>query len=139
MNGNKIIEEIQKVLQHTCDVYDEKGNHIRNKCNTWDCEYYDSTNHACCSYSRKEAIAIYDAGYRNCKDKVVLSKEIYEQLIPLGRYKEVKSLYDKKCTELKQVCKEILEKGYEFITNSTDKGAAFACFLGWIEVEFGVK
>lgn len=54
------------------------------------------------------------------KGSVVLSKEIYEQLVPLGRYKEVKSLYDKKCTELKQVRKETAKEFAEKLKESID-------------------
>ena len=52
--------------------------------------------------------------YKIPEGSVVLSKELQEQLVPLGRYKEVKALYDKKCAELKksrkETAKEILQE-----------------------------
>lgn len=76
----KQIEEIQKIMEYCCNVYDDKGRHIRNKCNTFDCEYYCDTNDVCCSFSKKEATALYNAGYRKLpKDSVVVSKEWWDK------------------------------------------------------------
>lgn len=61
MNYKKI-EEIAKILNECCNEYDEQGNHIRNKC--YECEEWSDDNHCCCSYNRKEAEALYNAGYR---------------------------------------------------------------------------
>lgn len=81
MDKQKEIEEIQKVIEYCCNVYDENNRHIRNKCNTYDCEYYDETNGVCCSFGLKEATALYNVGYRKIdKDSVVLSREEYERL-----------------------------------------------------------
>jgi dephospho-CoA kinase len=77
---DKQIEEIQKILECCCNEYDEKGRHIRNKCNSYDCEYYDERNGVCASYSLKEARALYNAGYRKIPEgAVVLTKEEYER------------------------------------------------------------
>ena len=56
------IIEMTKIMNETCNIYDEQGNHIRNKCGECDCWSHD--NHCCCSYNTKEAIALYNAGYR---------------------------------------------------------------------------
>ena len=64
MTDNQQIVEIMKVLNECCGVYDENGRHLRNKCNSVDCEYWSDENHCCCSYGRKEAEALYNAGYR---------------------------------------------------------------------------
>ena len=79
---NKEILEIQKILEYCCNVYDEKGRHVRNKCNCYDCKYYDDTNGVCCSFSEKEAIAIYDAGYRKQlpEKAITLTEQEREQL-----------------------------------------------------------
>lgn len=82
MDKQKQIEEIQKILEYCCNDYDEKGRHIRNKCNSWDCEYYDETNGVCASYSLKEAIELYNAGYRKITENaVVLTEGEYSDLI----------------------------------------------------------
>lgn len=74
-----MIEEIQKILEYCCNEYDEKGRHIRNKCNSLDCEYYDETNGVCCSFGLKEARALYEAGYRKIPENaVVMTREEYE-------------------------------------------------------------
>lgn len=62
MEKQKQIEEMAKILNECCNVYDEQGNHIRNKC--YECECWSDDNHCCCSYNSKEAIALYNAGYR---------------------------------------------------------------------------
>lgn len=59
---NKQIDEMTNIMNQTCNVYDEQGNHIRNKCGECDC--WSDDNHCCCSYNTKEAIALYNAGYR---------------------------------------------------------------------------
>lgn len=56
------IREMARIMNETCNVYDEQGNHIRNKCG--ECEEWSSDNHCCCSYNSKEAEALYNAGYR---------------------------------------------------------------------------
>lgn len=65
MNYKKI-EEIAKILNECCNEYDEQGKHIRNKC--YECEEWSDDNHCCCSYNRKEAEALYNAGYRKQKE-----------------------------------------------------------------------
>ena len=59
---NKQIEEMTKIMNETCNIYDEQGNHVRNKCGECDC--WSDDNHCCCSYNSKEAEALYNAGYR---------------------------------------------------------------------------
>ena len=68
---NKQIEEMAEIMEKCCNVYDEKGNHIRNKCNEFDCEHYCETNNVCCSFGRKQAEALYNAGYRKVDDFVM--------------------------------------------------------------------
>lgn len=63
---NREIEEMARVLNECCNVYDEQGNHIRNKC--YECECWSDDNHCCCSYNSKEAEALYNAGYRKASD-----------------------------------------------------------------------
>ena len=94
MDKQKQIEEIQKLLEYCCNEYDEKGRHIRNKCNSWDCEYYDETNGVCASYGLKEAKALYDASYRKIPENaVVLTREEYNELEDL-RLNHAKDLID---------------------------------------------
>ena len=62
MEEKEQIEEMEKVLNECCNVYDEQGNHIRNKCSECDC--WSDDNHCCCSYNSKEATALYNADYR---------------------------------------------------------------------------
>ena len=77
----KQIEEIAKVLDKCCNFYDKNGVHLGNKCNSRDCEYWCDTNYLCCSYNKKEATALYNAGYRKLpKDSVVISMEEYKKL-----------------------------------------------------------
>ena len=68
MNCEKQIQEIKKILNYTCNEYDENNRQIRNKCNSYDCEYWSEENHCCCSYGQKEAEAIYNAGYRKASE-----------------------------------------------------------------------
>ena len=125
----KQIEEIMRCLNECCNEYDSNGRHIRNLCNSLDCEYWCDTNHCCCSYNKKEAIALYNAGYQNCKDKVVLSKEEYEKLersnyqegIAEGR-KELQDEYNslreryakvvKENTDLDNTCGALLDRNF---------------------------
>ena len=71
----KQIEEMARIMNETCNVYDEQGNHIRNKC--YECEEWSNDNHCCCSYNRKEAESLYSAGYRNASD---VAREIFEEI-----------------------------------------------------------
>lgn len=81
MTDKEQIADIQKIIEYCCNEYDEKGRHVRNLCNPYDCEYYDETNGVCCSFSLKEAIALYKQGYRKISEgSVVLSKEEHKQL-----------------------------------------------------------
>lgn len=75
MSRDKQIEEMVKIMNNTCNVYDEQGNHIRNKC--YECECWSDDNHCCCSYNSKEAEALYNAGYRKA-DEVV--REIADEI-----------------------------------------------------------
>ena len=68
MSGDKQIKEMMQTLNYCCNEYDENGRHIRNKCNSYDCEYWSEDNHCCCSYGRKEAEHLYNAGYRKIYD-----------------------------------------------------------------------
>lgn len=66
---DKQIKEMARIMNEVCNVYDEQGNHIRNKCH--ECEEWSDDNHCCCSYNRKEAKALYDAGYRKQSEHVI--------------------------------------------------------------------
>ena len=68
MNEEKQIKEMAKILNYCCNEYDENGRHIRNKCNSYDCEYWSEDNFCCCSNGQKEAEALYNAGYRKQSD-----------------------------------------------------------------------
>ena len=66
MSKDKQIEEMAKVMNECCNIYDEQGRHIRNKC--YECEEWSDDNHCCCSYNKKEAEALYNAGYRKASE-----------------------------------------------------------------------
>ena len=72
MNKKKQIAEMQKIMENCCNVYNDKGTLISNKCNSFDCVYYDDTNDVCCSFNKKQAIALYEAGYRKIPEGAVL-------------------------------------------------------------------
>lgn len=69
---DKQIKEIAKVLDECCNFYDRNGVHLGNKCNSYDCEYWCDTNGLCCSYNKKEATALYNAGYRKIPENAVV-------------------------------------------------------------------
>lgn len=73
---DKQIDEMAKVMNECCNRYDEQGNHIGNKC--FECECWCDTNHICCSYNTKEALALYNAGYRKSSE---VAREIFEELL----------------------------------------------------------
>ena len=77
MNSEKQIQEIKKILNYTCNEYDENNRRIRNKCNSYDCEYWSEENYCCCSYGQKEAEAIYNAGYRKASE---VARKIFEEI-----------------------------------------------------------
>lgn len=81
MTDKQQIEEIMKVLNECCGVYDENGRHLRNKCNKYECEYWSDENYCCCSYGRREAEALYNAGYRKVGEaEMVVTKDEWEEL-----------------------------------------------------------
>lgn len=88
---NKAIKEMAKIMEECCNVYDDKGRHVRNKCNTFDCEYYCDTNHVCCSFGIKEATALYNAGYRNEKET---AREILQTIRSYDGWNELGDLRD---------------------------------------------
>lgn len=63
---NKQIEEMAKIMNEACNVYDGQGRHIGNKC--YECDCWSDDNYCCCSYNGKEAEALYNAGYRKAED-----------------------------------------------------------------------
>ena len=77
MNSEKQIQEIKKILNYTCNEFDENNRHIRNKCNSYDCEYWSEENYCCCSFGQKEAEAIYNAGYRKASE---VAREIFNEI-----------------------------------------------------------
>lgn len=75
MDKNREIEEMARVMNECCNRYDEQGNHIGNKC--YECECWCDTNHICCSYNTKEALALYNAGYRKSSE---VAEEIFAEI-----------------------------------------------------------
>ena len=73
MTENEQIEEMARVLDECCNRIDEHGNHLGNRC--YECEYWSETNHVCCSYNRKEATYLYNAGYRKVERGHWISRE----------------------------------------------------------------
>ena len=67
----KEIEEMAKVIGFTCEKENCSQCKYKNRC-----VYY------------KESKLFYNAGYRNCKDKVVLSREDYNLLISIKKFFE---------------------------------------------------
>ena len=72
---DKQIDEMAKIMNECCNVYDDQGRHIRNKCG--ECEEWSDDNHCCCSYNQKQAEALYTAGYRKASD---VAREIFEEI-----------------------------------------------------------
>lgn len=81
MNSEKQIQEIKKILNYTCNEFDENNRHIRNKCNSYDCEYWSEENYCCCSYGQKEAEAIYNAGYRKASEVALKVITEFEKIV----------------------------------------------------------
>lgn len=78
---------------------------------------------------------LIEQGYRNVKNKVVLTKEEYERL-SIFQFTTAQQIMSE---ARKETAREILKKGNEYLMQSTDKTCAFACFLGIIEHEYGVE
>ncbi len=62
MNEKEMIEEMAKEMCSVCLSIEEPCYMKKQPCNI----------------TKKQAEALYNTGYRNCKDKVVLSKEEYQ-------------------------------------------------------------
>lgn len=103
----KAIEEIAKVLNDCCNFYDKNGNHLGNKCNSHDCEYWCDTNYLCCSYNKKEATAIYNAGYEKIPKGAYIRYRWQDKRI----YKRIKRLLKSR----KQTQRDIFEKLFSYI------------------------
>lgn len=67
------IIDIENIIQRCCFEYDEFGTQICSKCPG--CEFWSEEDYMCCSYSRKEAIALYNAGYRKVADDEIVVKK----------------------------------------------------------------
>lgn len=80
------VMEMKKVMNECCNIYDEQGNHLGNKC--FNCEYWCDTNYVCCSYNEKEATALYNAGYRKASD---VAREIFEEIEKLLKKNELRN------------------------------------------------
>lgn len=111
MNDKETIRDMQKIMEYCCNVYDNKGNHIRNKCNTYDCEYFCETNNVCCSFSLKEATALYNAGYRKIpKGSVVLNRHEHQKYCAYKIIEpQIKGCLDRE-RELERKLKELEEQ-----------------------------
>lgn len=108
MNEDKQIEEMAKVMNECCNRYDEQGNHLGNKC--FECECWCDTNHICCSYNTKEALALYNAGYRKADE---VAEEIFaeiERALSNARYISKTSRKTAKVEELKEQAEWILHE-----------------------------
>lgn len=94
---DKEIKAIAKVLDECCNKVDENGNLKGNKCAY--CEYLCDTNNICCSYNKKEAETLYNAGYRKIPEgSVVLTREEHMQML-------------RDCNESNKVVEERTRKG----------------------------
>lgn len=99
------IKEIARIMNEVCNVYDEQGNHIRNKC--YECEEWSDDNHCCCSYNRKEAKALYDAGYRKQKEGEWIDFPSYGSS---GWQRNGKQVFPKYCS----ACGDIYSYAYKY-------------------------
>lgn len=79
MNTQSIINDMAQIMNECCNYYDEAGNRICSKC--IDCEEWSKENFCCCSYNKKEATALYDAGYRKFFDVASLIINEFELLL----------------------------------------------------------
>ena len=91
-------KQIEEMVHDMCIFYDN------GKCgNEFICEK------PCATWNKAERL--HNAGYRNCKDKVVLTREEYETLknesAEIAKdYQEMARFYDEKCEELEQARNE---------------------------------
>lgn len=133
MNENKEIEEMAKKIDYA----------INNECKLnngktcEDCSYNNSGDWEC--QNRMMASYLYGEGYRNCKDKVVLAKEEYEELRQerSDYITELQETHNENCRlriELedirKETAREILERGKLCMPSGLRE---------WIEKQYGVK
>ena len=119
-NKQKEIEEMARVIKEANEI-----SCIRTCDN---CEYYED-DIKCISFG--QAIALHNAGYRNCKDKVVLTEEEYAELKQAKtllelREETIKYLEDAniryaKALELKVNEKERQETAREIIAKVKEK------------------
>lgn len=129
MNKEKQIEEMAKVLcvmKYKCeDCY------MRS-----DCANIGS------------AMLLYEQDYRNCKDKVVLTKKEYELLMDIRALQSQvqESLNNMSNEDIanitkqahKETASEILDMGNKLYKMSSHKGNAILRLMDWIKVEYGV-
>lgn len=92
MNKEKQIEEMVKIMNECCNVYDEQGRHIRNKC--YECEEWSDDNHCCCSYNTKEATALYNAGYHKASEVAELEAKLADVT---ANWQKIHNAYDADC------------------------------------------
>lgn len=113
MNEDEMIIDIANVLDRCCNEFDDNGAHIRNLCGG--CEFWNDDNSCCCSYNRKEATALYNAGYRKvADDEIVVKKREYEQLKKYNRDRKRLRL---RWQQAKQETREILQVLKDNIVN----------------------
>ena len=121
MNENKQIEEMARIIRETCRRVDESGKPIGFKCLT--CDWFDNKESVCKSNFYKEGTELYNAGYRNVKDKVVLSTEDLKQMVRARRKcvdntaittrkKTAREIFEKIREKLKG-CPEVIEESYD--------------------------
>lgn len=93
MDEKKQIEEIYDIISDCCN------NKSEDECiETMNCD-------------ECKAISLYNAGYRNCKDKVVLTSEEYDEIKQYQSYiPELKKAFDKIRKEtVREIYREIIE------------------------------
>lgn len=166
MTEKEMIEEMAKILDECCNYYDENGNHLGNKCRS--CEHWCDTNNLCCSYNKKEAEALYNAGYRKIPEGwVVLTSEQYSNYLILQTNEEwlknkatelqadnerlYKNLGKFKESVRKETAKEIFEKVLSYIGSNqkfcivdNDNQTLIDCdklweFVGILAKQYGVE
>lgn len=85
---------------------------------------------------------LYYLGYRNCKDKVVLTKEEYDDYINLKELLDKGYFTSENRVAIhkahKETASEILDMGNKLYKMSSHKGNAILRLMDWIKVEYGI-
>ena len=84
MNKDEMIKDIERTLIECCHFINENNGLSYTKC--VNCEYWDDTNNECASYERKQALAIFNAGYR--KEQETAREILQEMFGYFGSYQK---------------------------------------------------